>query len=117
MGVRICESCEASFVSTSRAKRCPSCRTADKRPSHYETTHAELAAIGKTTTALGATALGLAARLDRGTDAGSAIAAMAKELRAILAELTKAAPAVNDPVDEVRRRREERRREMRSRSS
>lgn len=109
MGVKTCESCQADFVSTSRAKRCPSCRTADKRPSHYETTHAELAAIGKTTTALGATALGLAARLDRGTDAGSAVAAMAKELRAILTEMTRAAPAVNDPVDELRKRRESRR--------
>ena len=68
----------------------------------------ELDAIGKLTTPAGATALVLAGRLDAGEDPGSAMAAMAKELRATMTELTRSTPAAADPVDELKRRREER---------
>lgn len=68
----------------------------------------ELKVIGKTATPLGATAMRLAARIDAGEDPGSAVAAMAKELRATMSELTRAAVAVADPIDELRKRRETR---------
>jgi hypothetical protein len=68
----------------------------------------ELERIGKAATPMGATAMRLAGRLDAGDDPGSAMAAMARELRLTLAELSAHAPAVADPVDELRRRREAR---------
>ena len=70
----------------------------------------ELEAIGKEATPMGAVALTIAARLDAGGDPGSAMAAMAKELRATMVELVRSAPALADPVDELKRRRDERRR-------
>lgn len=68
----------------------------------------ELETIGKTDSALGGVALKLAARLDAGEDPGSAMAAMAKELRTVMGELGRGAPAAADPVDELKRRRERR---------
>lgn len=68
----------------------------------------ELEAIGKANSPMGTVAISLAARLDAGTDPGSAMAAMAKELRATMTELTRTAPAAADPVDELRKRRERR---------
>lgn len=67
-----------------------------------------LARIGKLESPLGATAIVLAARLDAGTDPGSAMAAMSKELRAAMTELMRSAPAAADPVDELRQRRKRR---------
>lgn len=75
---------------------------------------ATLAAIGKADSTLGASALVLAARLDAEGTADTAVAAMTKELRATMAELTRDAPAVGDPVDELKRKREERRSKRRS---
>lgn len=71
---------------------------------------ATLDSIGKTDSVLGASALVLAARLDAEGTADTAVAAMTKELRATLAELTKDATAKGDPVDDLRERRERRRR-------
>ena len=68
----------------------------------------ELERIGKASTPLGAAALKLAGRLDDGDDPGSAMAAMAKELRATMAELTRTAAVAEDPIDELRKRRERR---------
>lgn len=68
----------------------------------------ELERIGKTNTPLGAVATRLALRLDRGDDPGSAMAAMAKELRTTMAELTRTAGVAADPIDELRKRRERR---------
>lgn len=70
----------------------------------------QLDAINKTDTPLGAAALVLAKRLDCTTTADTAVAAMMKELRATLAELGRTAEKVADPVDELRNRREARRR-------
>lgn len=69
---------------------------------------AELEQIGKAASPGGAAALVLAARLDAGEDPGSAMAAMAKELRATMTELAQGAPAAVDPVDELKKRRERR---------
>jgi len=68
----------------------------------------ELEAIGKADSPMGTVALRLASRLDAGEDPGSAMAAMAKELRTTMAELTRSAPAAADPVDELKKRRERR---------
>lgn len=55
----------------------------------------------------GMTALALAHRLDNGgRDTGSALASVARELRATLAEALKGAAVAADPVDEIRARRE-----------
>lgn len=80
-----------------------------RRRSVLAATRAELVALGKLDSPLGAVALTLAARLDQGQDPGSAMAAMAKELRVTMAELGRTGQAAADPVDELRRRREERR--------
>jgi hypothetical protein len=80
-----------------------------RRKSILASVRAELDALGKVGSPLGAVALTLAARLDKGEDPGSAVAAMAKELRATMAELARAPGAMADPVDELRRRREQRR--------
>ena len=69
---------------------------------------AELARVNKSDSSLGLAALALAKRLDEGDDPGSAMAAMAKELRVVMNELLARAPAVADPVDELRKRRERR---------
>lgn len=82
--------------------------TRPKPKSVLSAVRAELEQIRKTSTAGGQVALALAARLDAGEDPGSAMAAMAKELRATMVELTREAPAAADPVDELKRRRERR---------
>ena len=67
----------------------------------------ELDAASKLDTALGRTALTLAGRLDLNEDPGSAMAAMAKELRTCLAELNVDAKVAKNPLDELRARREQ----------
>lgn len=54
----------------------------------------------------GAAAMVLARRLDKGGDTGSAIAALARELRAAIEAAVADAPVVDDPVDEFTRRRQ-----------
>lgn len=71
-------------------------------------TRRELEAAGKLGSALGNTALVLAHRLDAGSDPASGTAAMAKELRTLMATLGAGMVAEVDPVDEVRKRREAR---------
>ena len=79
-----------------------------RRKSVTAATRAELVAAGKLDTALGATALALAARLDDPATAAAAVAPTAKDLRAALEAVTRGASAVADPIDEVRAKREER---------
>lgn len=105
MGVKACSVCGARFDARGNMKRCPSCRAARSVRAAVE---ASLREAGKRDTAMGEAALVLAARLDAGTDPGSAMAAMAKELRTTMTELTRGVSAVADPVDELRRRRERR---------
>lgn len=71
-------------------------------------TKAQLDAVGRADTHLGAVALALAERIDQNVDVGSAMAAMARELRMTMAELLQSAPALADPVDELRARRKAR---------
>lgn len=82
-----------------------------RRKSILAAVRAELEAQGQVATPAGATALALAERLDggAGTDPGSAVAAMSKELRMLMAELSKSPVAAGDPVDELKKRRQARR--------
>lgn len=110
MGVKQCVECCATFDAQRNQRRCPACRGVPAEVPGPDggvlaATRAQLGAIGRADTPLGATALVLAGRLDVGADPGSAMAAMAKELRAVMAELLRGAPAVADPVDELRERR------------
>ena len=104
--------CGRDFAARGNARRCPTCRgieeTSAPAAGVLAATKTQLRMIGKEADPLGETALVLAARLDAGADPGSAMAAMAKELRTLLAELMAAAPAIVDPVDELRKRRERR---------
>ncbi|MEI8082707.1 MAG: hypothetical protein WCI74_12765, partial [Actinomycetes bacterium] len=54
----------------------------------------------------GAVALLLAERLDSGTDSGSAIATLAKQLQATLADALRGTKVKDSPLDELRRRRD-----------
>jgi hypothetical protein len=54
-------------------------------------------------------ALSLALRLDAAVDTGSAMAAVARELRSILTEMLGLAVEVADPIDELKAARERRR--------
>jgi hypothetical protein len=67
---------------------------------------AELQAAGRADTALGQQALALAERVNNPRDTGSAIAALSKELRAVMVEALKGAEVAADPLDELRARRD-----------
>jgi hypothetical protein len=69
----------------------------------------ELDVAGRGASALGQAALLLAERIDAGTDTGSVVAALSRELRATLEAATRAAsPRRPDRVDELRQRRQRR---------
>lgn len=79
----------------------------------YRSTLEELEAAGREGTALGQSALTLARRLDAWTslDTGSSLGSLAKALADLLAQATKGSgTGEGDPVTELRKRREERRR-------
>lgn len=70
-------------------------------------TMVELEDAGRLETALGQAALALARRIDfPATDTGSALASLAREHRATLAEAVRDAKTAMDPLDELRLRRE-----------
>ncbi len=69
----------------------------------------ELEQAGKLGSALGNTVLALASRLDAGADSASGMAAMAKELRTLMAALGAGQVMALDPVDDLKKRREQRR--------
>jgi hypothetical protein len=74
-------------------------------------TRALLESSGLVGAPLGAMALALAQRIDSAVilgESGSSIAAMARELRATLTEVTRGAQALSDPIDELRRHRQAR---------
>lgn len=66
-----------------------------------------LASSGREGTPMAEVAVVLAARIDASVDTGSALASMARELRATL-EAATASAAPRDEVDELRERREAR---------
>lgn len=67
-------------------------RTSDAKsdgPSLVDSVRADLRSAGAESSGLGVSALLLAARIDSGTEPGSAVAALNRELRATLAEATR----------------------------
>lgn len=71
-------------------------------------TRKQLEAAERLDTILGQQALVLATRLEltTGIDTGSSLAAVSKELRAVMAEALAGVAVAEDPIDELRRRRE-----------
>lgn len=59
-------------------------------------------------TAAGQMAIALARRLDANVDTGSAMAAVARELRTLIVEVLGNQPQAADPIDELRARRDRR---------
>lgn len=68
----------------------------------------ELGAVGRESTALGATALALAERIDSRVDTGAALASLAKQLQATLEAATAGTAKAVSPLDELRLHREKR---------
>ncbi|MEU2339925.1 hypothetical protein ABZ608_41440 [Streptomyces sp. NPDC013172] len=73
---------------------------------------AELESFGRADTLAGGVVLALARRIDEAgpTDTGSGFAALAKELRSSMAVALAGAEQEADPIDQVRRQREQKRR-------
>lgn len=65
----------------------------------------ELEAAERLETFLGAQAVALAGRIDAGGDTGSAVAALSKELRAVMDAALAGAPKAADALDELANRR------------
>ena len=125
---RTCQQCGAAFESkTSRSKFCgPRCRRKayDARqlgtvvqpmehradvPRMLDVVRSELTAAGRESSVAGVNALHLAARIDAQAETGSALAALSKQLQSLVAEALKDATAAVDPLDELARRRADRR--------
>ena len=127
---RTCQHCGTSFESkSSRAKFCgPKCRRKafDGRqsgavvaeiaampdsgvPPMVDTVRAALLAGGQESSVAGVNALHLAVRIDAQSENGSAMAAMSRQLQALVAEALKDATVAADPLDELARRRADRR--------
>jgi len=70
----------------------------------------ELAKAERLSTALGQTAVKLAERIGSRSETGSAVASLSKELRATMAEALRGSAAAADPIDELRARRDRKRR-------
>lgn len=113
----VCAVCEDAFeAKRSSAKFCSStCRQRAKRGTSMaepvagivEATRAELVRMKKLDSMLGQQALTIAARLARpANDTGSAVASLSRELSRLMAAAG-GTGAASDPVDEVRRRREQ----------
>jgi hypothetical protein len=68
-------------------------------------TRSQLEAADRLDTPAGASALVLAAKLDRGGDTGSAIAALVRELRSALVDALEDVTSSMDPVDRLQQQR------------
>ena len=74
----------------------------------YDAVLAELTDADRVQTVAGQRALFLAARMESNIDSGASMAALDRQLGAAVAEAVKNAKRASDPLDEIRRRREER---------
>lgn len=119
--MRQCLACGAELSGDARKRYCgPTCRKRGSRqasvteihpsevPTVVESTQAALVAADRLATPAGAAAMVLATKLDQGRDTGSAVASLVRELRATMAEALANTKVAADPVDELRRKREER---------
>ena len=71
----------------------------------FDATRQVLRRADRIGTPAGQAALVLAMRLDSGEDSGSGMAALAKQLQAMIAEVTRDAKTTTSPLDELRARR------------
>lgn len=70
----------------------------------------ELSSADRLNTSLGQVALRLAVRLETSTsDTGAGLASLSKELRAVMVQALASAEMVDDPVDEIAKRRDAKR--------
>ena len=82
----------------------------DEAESIEGATRAELDAVGRLSSSAGRTALQLARRLDvDGRDTGMGYAALVRAHQQAMAEAVKGASVADDPVDELRARRDRKR--------
>jgi len=114
--VRTCASCGRQFEAQrstarycgstcrSRAHRAPVVSVGQANPLR-EAVRQELEAAGRLETVLGQQALMLADRLAAQGDTGSAVAALSRELRAVMEAALADAPAAADALDELAERR------------
>lgn len=121
--MRLCRACGASLEGDARKRYCDDkCRQRGHRgatvteitpdpvdESVAGSTRRTLEAAGRLDTPAGTAAMVIAGKLDRGGDTGSAVAALVRELRASVAEALSEAEVPDDPVDDLTRKREERR--------
>ena len=116
---RSCDACGKGYeAQRSTSKYCsPSCRSrvsqgqvsvapvpASSLASPAEVTERRLLEVGRLDTVAGQYALFLAQRIESAHD--SAVAALSKELRAVLAEALEGTAKAADPMDELKARRE-----------
>lgn len=110
-----CEACGVSFESEGRRKSCGErCKKRLQRggkvaplPSRSSgliaATERELESAGRLDTSLGQQAVALAARIEGPSpDTGSSVAALSKELRAVMEAATADVNDAADPIDELR---------------
>jgi hypothetical protein len=118
-----CAACGRSFDAERKtAKYCgPTCRKRKQRrgasvdalpappqpiaQSLADAVRADLELAGRLDTALGRQAVQLAERMASPFDTGSAIAALSRELRAVMSEALKDSSTAADPLDELAQRR------------
>lgn len=115
----VCAACGESFTAQrSTARYCS--ETCKKRAQRapvasdgvsglLATIQDQLRAAGRLETVPGQQALEVARQMTAPRQSGSAVAALSKELRALMAEAMKGVAVVADPVDELRRRRDAKR--------
>lgn len=75
----------------------------------YATTRAKLVELDMLEDPAGVTALILAQQIDRRNDSGASLAALARQHATCLADVLRRATIVDDPLDELARRRDEKR--------
>ena len=69
----------------------------------------ELDAAGRGDSAIGRAALVMAAKIQNGKESGSSLAALNREWRATMAEAVRGVAVAEDPIDELRARRDKKR--------
>lgn len=124
---RNCDSCGVAYETRSPTSKYhnPTCKQRARRGSFIptpspapvsvaEATRAELDRVAKTDSALGRTALALAALIDAGEGPPSGLAAVAGQLRTTLESLTKGATPAGDVVDDLAKQRAKRQARVRA---
>jgi signal transduction histidine kinase len=91
-----------------KATKVPNEAPAEQPPDTAIADHVARELGDQANTAAGQMAVALARRLDANIDTGSAMAAVARELRTLMTEVLGTQPQAADPIDELRARRDRR---------